>query len=88
MPNLLLWIVGSTTLVSLLSLIGITTLMIKDQLLKQILLVLVGFSAGALMGGAFLHLLPEALGHSPSTHIFSYLLVGFVIFFLLKRILH
>jgi zinc and cadmium transporter len=88
MSNLLLWIVGSTTLVSLLSLIGITTLLIKDQFLKQILLVLVGFSAGALMGGAFLHLLPEALGHSPSIHIFSYLLVGFVIFFLLERFLH
>jgi len=76
MPNLLLWIVGSTTLVSLLSLIGITTLLIKDQFLKQILLVLVGFSAGALMGGAFLHLLPEALGRSPSIHVFSYSVVA------------
>jgi len=35
------------------------TSMIKGKSLERILLVLVGFSAGALMGGAFLHLIPE-----------------------------
>jgi zinc and cadmium transporter len=62
--------------------------MIKDQILKRILLVLVGFSAGALMGGAFLHLLPEALGSSPEMIVFSYLIIGFVLFFVMERFLY
>ena len=57
----LLWIIGATLVVSLISLVGIATLSLKTKLLNKILLILVGFSAGALMGGAFLHLLPEAL---------------------------
>jgi len=88
MPSLLFWILGSTFLVCLISLIGIATLVLKDMLLQKILLTLVGFSAGALIGGAFLHLLPEALEHSVSINVFSYLIVGFSIFFLLERFLY
>ncbi len=57
--SILFWIIYSTLFVSLISLIGIFTLTLSDKSLKRILLVLVGFSAGALMGGAFLHLIPE-----------------------------
>lgn len=88
MSDTLLWILGSTTLVSLLSLVGAATLIVKDQILKRILLVLVGFSAGALMGGAFLHLLPEAIEASSGIGVFVYLIVGFVVFFVLERFLY
>ena len=88
MSDTLLWILGSTTLVSLLSLVGAATLIVKDQILKRILLVLVGFSAGALMGGAFLHLLPEAIEASSGIGVFMYLIVGFVVFFVLERFLY
>ena len=57
----LFWILASTFLVSLISLVGIFTLAIKDNLLHKILFCLIGFSAGALIGGAFLHLIPEAV---------------------------
>jgi zinc and cadmium transporter len=87
MASLLFWIVGSTVVVSLISLIGIATLAIKDQLLKQILLILVGFSAGALMGGSFLHLLPEALESSIIMNVFWYLIIGFAFFFMMERLL-
>ena len=50
----------SVIVVSLLSLIGVLVLWIKEGTLKKILLYFVGFSAGALMGDVFLHLLPEA----------------------------
>jgi len=85
---MLFWIIGSASLVSMISLIGIVTLTLRDELLGKIVLGLVGFSAGALMGGAFLHLMPEALEASESTLVFSYVIIGFILFFLLERLLY
>jgi len=82
------WIIASTVIVSLISLVGIFTIGIKDKLLEKILFGLIGFSAGALIGGAFLHILPEALEVSPSSKVFTLLICGIVIFFLMERYLH
>jgi zinc and cadmium transporter len=84
----LFWILASTFLVSLISLVGIFTLAIKDNLLHKILFCLVGFSAGALIGSAFLHILPECLENNKSTTVFSYLILGIIIFFIMERFLH
>jgi zinc and cadmium transporter len=84
----LFWILASTFLVSLISLVGIFTLAIKDNLLHKILFCLIGFSAGALIGSAFLHILPEALENNPSTAVFSFLILGIIIFFIMERVLH
>ena len=84
----LFWILASTTVVSLISLVGIFTLSIKENLLHKILFCLIGFSAGALIGGAFLHILPESLENNKSTTVFSYLILGIVFFFLMERYLH
>lgn len=85
---ILVWILLSTFLVSLISLVGILTLAINDQLLHKILFGLIGFSAGALIGGAFLHILPEALKNNKSETVFSYLIFGIILFFLMERYLH
>jgi len=77
----------SALIVSLLSIIGILSLSIKDKILKKILILLVSFSAGSLMGGAFFHLLPESLGECDNLKAFIYLLIGFSLFFLLERVL-
>ena len=84
----LFWILASTFLVSLISLVGIFTLAIKDNLLHKILFCLIGFSAGALIGSAFLHILPECLENNKSTTVFSYLILGIIIFFIMERFLH
>jgi len=84
----LAWILISTFAVSLISLIGVVTLAIKDKLLGKILFCLIGFSAGALLGSAFLHILPEALEKSTSTTVFSFLILGIILFFLLERYFH
>ncbi|MBI5145559.1 MAG: ZIP family metal transporter [Candidatus Omnitrophica bacterium] len=81
----LAWILVSTFIVSLISLIGIFTLTIKDKLLEKILFCLIGFSAGALIGSAFLHILPEALEKTQSTIVFYYLILGIILFFLMER---
>jgi zinc and cadmium transporter len=79
------FILISTFVVSLISLIGVFTLAIKDKLLEKILFALIGFSAGALIGGAFLHILPEALKKAKSEIVFSYLILGIVLFFVMER---
>jgi zinc and cadmium transporter len=78
----------ATLIVSLVSLVGILTLGLKPELLKRMTLALVGLAAGALMGGAFLHLLPEALEGSDASTVFAYVLASFVGFFIVERILH
>lgn len=79
----------SVGIVSLISLIGVLTLLIKQKQLNKILLWLVSFSAGALFGGAFIHLLPEAVEeYGFSALVSSYLLLGILIFFVLEKFIH
>jgi len=84
----LIWAIGASIIVSLVSLIGIFSLLIKEGLLKKILLLLIGFSAGGLIGGAFFHLLPESLEHAGVKITFSYFIIGFCAFFILEKYLH
>jgi len=83
----LLWIILANFLVSLISLVGIFILGLKKGLLNKLVVFLVSLSAGVLMGGAFLHLLPEALETGNGHKIFSQTLLAFIIFFLLERVL-
>ena len=82
----LLWALGATGIVSLISLVGVFALALSPKFLDKIIFLLVGLSAGALMGGAFLHLIPESAELSSSAYIF--VLCGFVLFFFIERILH
>jgi len=59
-------------------------LVLRKKVLDKILLMLVSFASGSLLGGAFLHLIPEAL--SPYDEIvFIVILVGILVFFLLEK---
>ena len=84
----LAWSLLATFIVSLISLAGIFTLTIKENLLHKILFCLIGFSAGALIGSAFLHILPEVLENNKSETVFIYLILGIVLFFLMERYFH
>ncbi|MDR1453972.1 MAG: ZIP family metal transporter [Candidatus Margulisbacteria bacterium] len=85
----LLQALAASFLVSLVSFAGALALLVKEKALRKILLVLVAFSAGSLIGNSFLHLIPEALlelsEHSP---VFFSVLAGFTFFFLLERCLY
>lgn len=84
----LIYIITSTFLISLASLVGVFTLSIKEKTLSKFLLFLISLSAGALMGGAFLHLLPEASEKINNENLFSIVLLSFVLFFLIEKLLH
>lgn len=86
--NTLLLIILANVLISLIAFVGLLTLSLKEKLFKKIIFTLVGLSAGALMGGAFLHLLPEAIEEFEDPNIYLYLLIGFILFFLIEKILH
>lgn len=85
----LIQILVATIIISLIAFVGAFTFVLKKGLLNSALLVLVAFSTGALLGGAFLHLLPKAIAEKgDDLAIFLYLLLGFSIFFVLEQFLH
>lgn len=82
----LLWILISVITVSTVSLTGVITLFLRENLMKKILLYLVSFAAGALMGVSFLDLIPEALEYGSTEQAFVYVIIGIIVFFVLERI--
>lgn len=79
----------SVGIVSLVSLFGVFTLSLKAQLLRKYIFILVSLAVGALLGDAFLHLLPEAFEKiSNTTHLSIAIIVGILIFFVLEKLLH
>lgn len=84
----LLWIIAATFIDGLVALVGIFSLWVSDKIFKKILFILVAFSAGALLSGAFFHLLSESLEHLASMEAFLYLMFGFILFFLMERFLY
>lgn len=87
MSSVLFFSLISTIIISLFSLIGAFTYFFSSKKLNKIALFLVAFSTGALLGGAFLHLLPEATKGSAGLSIYMYLLFGIIVFYLLERLL-
>jgi len=85
----LLWIIAATLAVSALSFSGAIALFLKEEILRKIIQPLVAFSAGALLGGAFLHLLPEAVEvMGASTWLWLFVILGFSAFFLIEQFIH
>ena len=91
----LLYIILATFAVSLISFVGVIALLFSKHFLEKILLILVALAAGGLMGGAFLHLIPEALhelektrGHEATTSVFLFVILGFVLFLIIEQVFH
>jgi zinc and cadmium transporter len=78
----------SVFLVSLISVIGLFTISLKEEGLKKILLYLVSFSVGGLLGDAFIHILPEAIEMTSYTYLSFYILVGILVSFVIEKFIH
>jgi len=85
--EILLLILISTFFVSIISFIGALTLLFKESMLQRILFILISLSAGVLMGASFFDLMPESIAKLGAMRTFSYVLAGFVLFFLVEKVL-
>ena len=89
MASIWIYSLVSVLIVSLISFVGVFTLSMQSARLRKILIYLISFSAGALFGDAFIHLLPEAVEKSGfNLQISLSLLGGILIFFILEKIIH
>ncbi|MBI5061860.1 MAG: ZIP family metal transporter [Candidatus Aenigmarchaeota archaeon] len=86
----LLLIIGAVLAVSAISLAGALSFFIKTKSLDKILFYLVSFSAGTLLGAAFLDLMPEALEGTEMAvfNVLASVLCGIIGFFVLERFIH
>ncbi len=80
------WIVG----LSLLGSVGVvacagTLLLFRQEVWRRLISSLVSFAVGTLLGGAFLGLLPRALESAAAIPVFSTVLAGLVLFFILEK---
>jgi zinc and cadmium transporter len=80
---------GSVALVAGASFMGMVGLALSPHRLGRVVPLLVSLAAGALLGTAFGHLLPECVEQiGTGRKLSALLLFGFVIFFALEKILH
>jgi zinc and cadmium transporter len=80
------WVVLAGLVMSSLALVGSVTLVLSERTLKRLVIPLVAFAAGALLGGALFHMMPESiavLGNQQS--VYTAFVGGFVVFFLLEQ---
>ena len=85
----LAWIIIAGLAMSSLALVGAVAITLPERTLARIVLPAVGLAAGSLLGGAFFHMLPEAvdaLGNGLLVYVC--VVAGFLVFFALEQFLH
>lgn len=79
---------GSVTAISLISLVGIFSLSLKEEIIKKYVFWFISLAVGALLGDAFIHLIPEAMENSPGPMTSILIILGIFLFFILEKFLH
>jgi zinc and cadmium transporter len=83
------WIIVFGLLMSCIALVGSLTLVLSERTLDRILLPLVAFAAGSLIGGALFHMIPASVqAMNNSTAVYVWLAAGFVLFLALEQFLN
>lgn len=85
-----IWSVFSVTLVSLVSLVGLLTLSMDEQRIRRLATFFISFAVGALLGDAFIHLIPETFsesGHGTPLVRSLLILTGMLMFFVVEKLL-
>jgi zinc and cadmium transporter len=88
--TILLQTMVALVLISALSLVGAVTLTVGPDAIRRSLIVMVAFAAGALLGDAFIHILPEVAESRAGLDVTASLSIisGIVVFFVLEKALH
>jgi zinc and cadmium transporter len=89
MTTIYLYSFASVLAVSLISIVGVFTLSIKEELLRKYISLFISIAVGALLGDALIHLIPEAFADSPNETLTSVLIIaGILFFFVVEKFLH
>jgi len=79
----------SILIVSLISFVGVVLLSLKEGFIKKYIFIFVSLAVGALLGDAFIHLIPEIF-EADQNIVFSSILIilGILIFFIVEKFFH
>ncbi len=85
----LAWIVLGGVMMSGIALLGAVTFLLPARVQQRLLLPLVAFSAGSLLGSAFFHMLPAAMqAGDGDLRVWIWVVAGFSLFFAFEQLLH
>ena len=88
MSTVIIYTFLSVIVVSLISFVGLFTLSLKEDVFRRYLFLLVSLATGALLGDAFIHLIPESFTKLDATPIGLLVIGGILLFFVLEKVLH
>jgi zinc and cadmium transporter len=75
--------------VSVISLVGVFSLSLKEEILKKYINFFISLAIGALLGDAFIHIIPEAFESNLGSSIAGVLVVsGVLVFFVIEKFIH
>lgn len=84
-----LYAFGSVVVVSLISLIGVFSLSMNENILKKYINFFISLAIGALLGDAFIHIIPEAYSSNIGANLASILVIGgILLFFIIEKFIH
>lgn len=87
--NPFLWTILSILSVSIVSFVGVFFFAFHKNTIDKYLLYLVSFAAGAIMGDAFLHMIPEMIEDTAFFETAAQLiLLGIILSFIIEKIIH
>ncbi|KKQ21295.1 MAG: hypothetical protein US45_C0011G0003 [Candidatus Nomurabacteria bacterium GW2011_GWA1_37_20] len=89
MTMIYIYAFASVVLVSFVSFVGIFMLSFQEEKLRKYIFIFISLAVGALLGDAFIHLIPEAFSEIKDVMLASILIIsGILIFFALEKFLH
>lgn len=84
-----IYALASTIIISLVSLVGVFTLSIKEEFIRKYVLLFVSMAVGALLGDTFIHLIPESFEMiGDGTTVSLLIIAGIFIFLILEKFFH
>ena len=89
MTTIYLYSFASVIAVSLVSFVGVFALSLQEEVLRKYIFIFISVAVGALLGDAFIHIIPEAFANSTNVLGTSIAVVaGIFFFFILEKFLH
>jgi zinc and cadmium transporter len=82
------WIVAGGVAMGVISLVGALTLLLDEATQRRLVRPLVAFAAGSLLGGAIVHMVPEAAAREAGIGPYVAVLAGFALFLAIEQFLH